>query len=443
MVKNRARSTDRSAGERGRRQFLRTAGVAAGTTAIAGCTSSVSSGGGGTDVNEITIIMENVYDTTVIKELLPEFEEDADFSVTIEAFPYGTMSEKITTQLRASSSTYDVIIVDNPWVGNYAEGELLKPLDGRIDESDAIKRDMYMDSLWNTVGAVDGTAYMLPFYNYGLSMLYRTDIADEEGIDVPQQGMSLEKYLEVAAALTGDTDSDDETDMYGAAMQAKKGYKISEEWTNYLYAEGGDVLNDGNVVIDEGDSAVTALEKYSRNLNDAAPDAARSWGFNQARQLMQNGNAFSMLTYNWMLGRLSDTDVGANLAIAEVPGSKSVLGAWGWGIPHNVSEDRANAAWEFLSWVESPDIRRQRCMNGGSPTCSDTLNDDELVNEFSNYYPVVKGLLQDADPLPSVVGGSEMIQTLGTNLSQAVTGSKDAEQAISDAAAGLRDIKDS
>jgi ABC-type glycerol-3-phosphate transport system substrate-binding protein len=158
---------------------------------------------------------------------------------------------------------------------------------------------------------------------------------------------------------------------------------------------------------------------------------------------MQNGNAFSMLTYNWMLGRLSDTDVGDNLAIAEVPGSKSVLGAWGWGIPHNVSEDRASAAWEFLSWVESPDVRRQRCMNGGSPTCSDTLNDDELVDEFSNYYPVVKGLLQNADPLPSVVGGSEMIQTLGTNLSQAVTGSKDAEQAISDAAAGLRDINDS
>lgn len=449
MVESRPKFTDSSAGERSRRRFLRTAGFAAGVTALAGCTSSRSGSGsgggsgGGTDVDEITIIMENVYDTTVIKELLPDFEEDADFSVTIEAFPYGTMSEKITTQLRASSSTYDIIIVDNPWVGNYAKGELLKPLDDRIDGSDAVTRDTYMDSLWNTVGAVDGTAYMLPFYNYGLSMLYRTDIAEEEGIDVPQRGMSPERYLEVAAALTGDTNGDGETDMYGAAMQAKKGYKISEEWTNYLYAEGGDILDDGNVVLDEGDSAVTAVENYMQNLDEAAPDAAKSWGFNQARQLMQNGNAFSMLTYNWMLGRLSDTDIGDDLAIAEVPGSRSVLGAWGWGIPHNVSDGRANAAWEFLSWVESPEVRRQRCMNGGSPTCSDTLNDDELVSEFSNYYPVVKGLLQDADPLPSAVGGSEMIQTLGTNLSQAVTGSKGPEKAIDDAAAGLRDIRES
>lgn len=441
MVEDPTESANSPTSGRSRRKFLVSAG-AAGATTLAGCASSLP-GGGGTNVDEITVIMENVYDTTVIKNLLPKFEENADFSVTIEAFPYGTMSEKITTQLRASSSTYDIIIVDNPWVGNYAKGELLKPLDDRIDGSDAITRDVYMDSLWNTVGGVNGTAYMLPFYNYGLSMLYRTDIAEEEGIDIPQQGMSPEKYLEVAAAVTGDSNGDGETDMYGAAMQAKKGYKISEEWTNYLYAEGGDVLADGNVVLDEGDSAVTALENYAQNLENAAPDAAKSWGFNQARQLMQNGNAFSMLTYNWMLGRLSDTDVGDNLAIAEVPGSKAVLGAWGWGIPHNVSEDRADAAWEFLSWVESPEIRRQRCMEGGSPTCTDTLNDDELVNQFSNYYPVVRGLLQDADPLPSTVGGSEMIQTLGTNLSQAVTGSKDPETAIADAAAGLRDIKES
>jgi ABC-type glycerol-3-phosphate transport system substrate-binding protein len=425
-----------------RRRFVQAAGAAtAGIAATAGCTGSRT--GAGENVDSITVIMENVYDTTVIRDMLGEFEENADFSVTIEAFPYGTMNEKITTQLRSSSSTYDVIIVDNPWVGNFVRGELLKPLDDRIDETDGINRDVYMGSLWNSVGAVDGTAYMLPFYNYGLSMLYRTDIAEEQGISVPQDGMDMSTYLEIAQSVTGDTDDDGETDFYGAAMQAQKGYKVTEEWTNYLYAEGGDILDGGEVVLDQGDSAVQAIERYSQNLDNAAPSAAKGWGFNEARQLMQNGNAFSMLTYNWMLGRLSDTQVGDNLAIAEVPGSKAVLGAWGWGIPHNVSEARADAAWEFLSWVESPEVRKQRCMNGGSPTCSDTLNDSELLEKYSGYYPVVRGLLQDADPLPSTVGGNEMIQTLGTNLSQAVTGSKDPQQAVSDAASGLRDVMES
>lgn len=423
-----------------RRRFLATTGATTlGTTLLAGCSSSSS---GGSDVEEITVIMENVYDTTVIQDLLSQFEEDADFSVTIESFPYGTMNENITTQLNASESNYDVIIVDNPWVGNFVEGELLQPLDERIDGSDTITRDVYMDSMWNTVGGVDGTAYMLPFYNYGLSMLYRTDVAEEEGISVPDDGMDPDTYLDVAASLTNDT-GDSETSFYGAAMQAQRGYKISEEWTNYLYAQDGDVLADGNVVLDEGDAAVTALENYMQNLENAAPDAAQSWGFNEARQLMQNGNAFSMLTYNWMLGRLSDTDVGDDLAIAEVPGSKAVLGAWGWGIPHNVSDARADAAWEFLSWVESPDVRMQRCMDGGSPTCTDTLNDEELLDQFSNYYPVVQGILEDADPLPSTVGGSEMIQTLGRNLSQAVAGEKDPTAAVNDAAAGLREINQS
>lgn len=434
MAQRSGDETETSGQKVNRRRFL-AGGAAAGTAFAAGCTQML--GGGGGNVDEISVIMENVYDTKVIKDLKSNFESDADFSVSIESFPYGTMNEKITTQLRSSESNYDIIIVDNPWVGNFVKGELLKPLDDRIDNADGVSRDAYMDSLWDTVGEVDGTAYMLPFYNYGLSMLYRTDVAEEHGVDVPAKGMSMSDYLSACADITENTDDG----FYGAAMQAKKGYKISEEWTNYLYAQGGDVLDDqGSVVLDEGDSAVAALEDYTQNLNQAAPDAAKSWGFNQARQLMQNGNAFSMITYNWMLGRLSDTDVGDKVAVAEVPGSKAVLGAWGWGIPHNVSDARADAAWEFLSWVESPSVRKKRCLQGGSPTCSDTLGDSDLLDKFPEYYPVVKNLLTDADPLPSVPGGNEMIQALGTNLSQAVAGNKSPSTAISDATDQLRNI---
>jgi ABC-type glycerol-3-phosphate transport system substrate-binding protein len=401
-----------------------------------GETGNGDSNGGGEGVEEITVMMENVYDTTIIQNMIDDFESDADFSVTIEAFPYGTMNETITTQLRSSSSNYDVIIVDNPWVGNFVEGELIQPLDERIENSDSISTDVYVDSMWNTVGAVDGTAYMLPFYNYGLSMLYREDIAEEHGVEVPDDGMEMADYLEACAQITEDTGDD----FYGAAMQAQRGYKITEEWTNYLYAEDGAILDGGNVVLGEGDSAVSALDNYIENLDTGAPDAAEGWGFNQARQLMQNGNAFSMITYNWMLGRLSDTEVGDNLAIAEVPGSKSVLGAWGWAIPSNLSEARSNAAWEFLEWVESPETRKARCMEGGSPTSTDTLSDDELLNEFPEYYPVVEGILSDAEPLPSIVGGNEMIQTVGTQLSQAVAGNKSSQQAITDATSQLQDI---
>jgi len=442
----------------GRREFL-AGGSAVGAALVAGCGGGGDGGdgggdggdgddgggdstptatqGGGNDVEEITVIMENVNDTTIIDNMLDDFESQADFSVTIEAFPYGSMNESITTQLRSSSSNYDVIIVDNPWVGNFVRGELLQPLDDRIDNSDAVSRDVYMDSLWNAVGAVDGTAYMLPFYNYGLSMLYRTDIAEEFDVDVPAEGMSMSNYLEACQRITEETDDE----FYGSAMQAQRGYKITEEWTNYLYANDGDILDDdGNVILGDNDGGVPALEDYISNLENAAPDAAQSWGFNEARQLMQNGNAFSMITYNWMLGRLSDTDVGDDIAVAEVPGSKAVLGAWGWGIPHNISDARADAAWEFLEWVESPEIRNQRLLNGGSPTCSDTLSDDELLGEFPDYYPVVEGILEDADPLPSVVGGNEMIQTLGTNLSQAVAGEKSPDDAISDARSELDSI---
>src|SRR3546814_1293259 len=78
-----------------------------------------------------------------------------------------------------------------------------------------------------------------------------------------------------------------------------------------------------------------------------------------------------------------------------VPGQKegegaSLNGAWGWAIPK--SSPAPDAGWEFLKWVESAEITKERALAGGAPTRSG-LFDDPQVNAKYPYYPALENLL--------------------------------------------------
>jgi ABC-type glycerol-3-phosphate transport system substrate-binding protein len=68
-----------------------------------------------------------------------------------------------------------VIVVDFYWVGEFTKAGWLQPLDDRI-AADKVDTSVYVPALMDLVGKVDGTTYMLPFYNYAMGLTYRTDL---------------------------------------------------------------------------------------------------------------------------------------------------------------------------------------------------------------------------------------------------------------------------
>ena len=85
--------------------------------------------------------------------------------------------------------------------------------------------------------------------------------------------------------------------MYGAAMQPQKGYKIMEEWKNWLYANGGELFDDAGNVIINNQAAIDALNQYIETHSQAAPPNSANWGFG-------HGELLQTQTIKMMLGRL-------------------------------------------------------------------------------------------------------------------------------------------
>ena len=89
--------------------------------------------------------------------------------------------EKLVPQLTAGEGegSYDIIVVDNYWVGEFTGAGWLIPLDDFVNSSDVVEMDAYLPSMVEMVGVQNDTTYMLPFYNYAMALIYREDLLND------------------------------------------------------------------------------------------------------------------------------------------------------------------------------------------------------------------------------------------------------------------------
>ncbi|MFZ5678083.1 MAG: ABC transporter substrate-binding protein [Pseudomonadota bacterium] len=384
----------------------------------------------------VNILMEGVPDTEYVKTLLPEFTKESGIDVNLEVVNYAEMHTKLVPQLVAPTGSYSAIVVDFYWVGEFTKAGWLQPLDERI-KADNFDTSVYVPKLMDLVGRVDGTTYMLPFYNYAMGLLYRKDLlADEKNktdfkakygfdLDVPK---TWDEYLKQVEFFTKDG-------INGVVNQGLRPDPIAMEWSNYLFANGGEYHDADWKATLNNEAGVKAIEQYSTNVNKYGPVGSASFSFDEAFNVMAQGKAYSYITYNFFRAATDDpakSAVVGKVEIMPVPGTEagkggSLNGAWGWAIPK--SSPNADAAWKFIKWVESPAIAKKRALQGGSPTRTDVFDDAE-VNAKYPYAKALKEMLLTSHNFPVFTYTPQLVEVLGRELSLAVAGEKKPADAL-------------
>jgi multiple sugar transport system substrate-binding protein len=401
----------------------------------------------------INIMMEGVPDTEFVQKLLPQFEEESGMKVNIEVLNYALMHEKLVPQLTApeGQGSYDVIVVDNYWVGEFVNAGWLTEIDDRLAGSETIKLDDYLPSMVNMVGQLNGKTYMIPFYNYAMALIYRQDLMDDPEIQAAYKEAtgkdlalpnSVPEYVELAKFMTRDNNNDGQIDMYGSSMMGLRPDPTTMEWLNYLYSMGGLIYDENWNTIVNNEQGVQALEMYVDAMKNGAPPGAPAYGFDEAFSTMAQGNAFSYITFNWMLPQLNDPEksqVVDKAAVVRVPGGKGLLGGWGWAIPK--SSPNPDAAWAFIEWVESFPVAKERALLGGAPARADVFQDPEVLAKYP-YYSEVEKIVGEAIEFPIMTRSPQVVEVLGRAISETVAGTKEPKQALDEAAAELETLVD-
>lgn len=384
----------------------------------------------------VRVLMENVPDTDIVQGLVGQFNEKyPDIKVEIETMTFDQMRDRLVSSFQASQPAYDLIVVDNPWMDDFAEAGFLQPLNDRIAATTDFRPDDFFASLTD-ITDVDGTTYGVPFYNYALGYIYNKDDLAAAGASVPTD---LDGLVRTSQQLKT-------ADRAGIAMQPQRGYKIFEEWANWLFAAGGSIYDaDGNPTLNT-EQAARALDAYIDTYRTAAPPNSLAWGFDEAFRSVSSGKAASMVGYNWNLPALNDPagasgERAGQFELAPIPGGKSALGLWSWAIPANSAA--SDAAWAFISWITSPEIDAERVAKGGAVIRKSSLTNQKVLADGygEDYYRTVGEILSDASPLTQGTGGEEMIQAVGTELNDAAAGNKSVADALRDAQAAVERIQ--
>lgn len=403
--------------------------------------------GGIVQAKTIRLLMESVPDTRYIQELLPQFKAETGIDVEMEVISYIDMHSKLVPQLISPKGSYDAIVVDFYWVGEFTKAGWLMPLD------DLVKRDnfdtgVYVPKLMELVGRVDNTLYMLPFYNYSMAVIYRKDMIEdpkEQAAFKAKYGMDLkipktwDEYWKQVEFFSRDTNNDGKNDMFGTVIQGQRGDCISMQWSNYLYSQGGQ-YNDSNWNPTLNSAAgVRAMNAYREALQKFSPAGSESYCFDEAFNVMAQGKAFSLQTFNIMFAGFEDPEsskVVGKVGITPNPGG-GLNGAWGWAIPK--SSPNKEDAWKFLKWVESYEIAKKRALLGGAPTQTKIFVDPEVVAARS-YYPILGEILAGAQQFPVFTYTGQLVEEMGRELNLAATGEKDVKEALDASAEAFRKL---
>lgn len=382
----------------------------------------------------VRILMENVPDTDIVSSMVADFNKEyPGVEVNIESLTYDQMRDKLVSSFQSSTPTYDLIVVDNPWMVDFANAKFLQPLDARIDSTPDYDAADFFKPLTD-ITTVDGARYAVPFYNYALGYLYNTDDLAAANQQVPT---NLDELVATSKALKSG-------DRAGIAMQPQRGYKIFEEWGNWLFAAGGSIYDaDGKITLNTPE-AKRALEAYIDTYNTAAPANSLNWSMDEAQRSVSANQAASMINYNWQLPALNEPGSGpaaGKIKLAPIPGGKQVLGSWSWAIPANSATP--DAAWAFVSWITAKPNDVARTEKGGAAIRQSTLQDPAVLQgRFGEeYYKTVEQLLANSSPLSQGPSGEEMIQAVGTELNEAVAGTKSVDDALAAAQAEAEKIQ--
>ncbi len=395
-------------------------------------------------------MIEGTPNEAIIAKLLPEFEAESGMKVNLEVQNYALLHEKLVPQLTAGKGqgSYDVVPTDNYWVGEFIKAGWLMPLDDYLAKSKVVKLEDHLPSMVNMVGKLNGHAYMVPYYNYAMALLYRKDMMDDPALQAEYKAKfgkdlalptNLDEYSQLAAFMTRDVSG---SKVYGSSMMGLRPDPISMEWLNYLYSLGGRLYDDNWKPIVNNDVGVKAITDYVNNIKNAAPPGAPAYGFDEAVSTMSQGKAFSMYTFDVMYPVVNDpsnSQVAGKVEIAPIPGQGGLLGGFGWAIPN--SSPNPDAAWAFIEWVESFKTTKERALLGDSPTRADVFRDPDVLAK----YPMIaeeEKLVASAIPLPIMSRSPQVIEVVGRLLSEAVAGDKTPKEAADQMATELAPLVD-
>lgn len=407
--------------------------------AISACGAPAQSGGGTTE--KLTIAAVQGVEDAGLKAIAPMYTEATGIEIEIVESPYADLYTKLVNTFQANDATYDLVMMDDPWMPKFGTDSSLADLGALgIERDDDIAEVVWDVGTWPPPrgpvppSEVDKEAQLLGVTIVGNveMFMWRTDLS-------PEGPATYDDVLALA-------EEHNSADLAGYIIRGKATNPVVADFLPILWSFGGDVFDeDWNVVFDN-DASLAAVKFLVEDLAAVAQADPASTDAADRDRIMAIGQGFQSSVWpgeinTAVLGEGS-TVVG-NVGFQPIPAGPSgqgvgMMGNWMLGIPKASTNQQAAA--DFIKWMLQADTQKTYAENGGIPSRTSVLQDDSLT-EANPYFPVLADALQ-APPnwRPRTDQWNAVESILGTHLNAALAGQETAEEVVSGASEEIRTL---
>ena len=476
--------------ELSRRDFLKlTGGGFAGATllGIVGCgggsstQGSVGDGGMWKQFSGMTLnfISENTAPTSAIAANLQPFKELTGINANILQLELGALVQKVALDVGSGEGSYQVVYAD-PYQILAPYHKALADLREFNEDPDLPSAPKGLEDFIPTQLAAAGRfeteeiLYALPYDCPTMIWMYRKDLFEKYGDRMredlgfdptPSEDSTWEEYYGIAKWFN---ESAEEVP-YGTGHQARQYDSLMCDFSNVLWAYGGDYFENGDEVgrlgaADPGPStldepkALDAAEFYQKLLGIAHP-ASTSWDWNALDEAFRAGQLAMAPNWHEFAAGIAASDIGDKVGYARLPKgparSANMWGGTGLAISASSPEEEQRAAWLFLVWATSPQTMLKGLksdVGGGTPTrqslyelpeVKEAMKPPSEMPNLLTYEAVSKAWEAENIGLrPKIPSWNECDTIIFTELSQMLVRDKPPEQAMKDAKKGFDETRE-
>jgi len=293
-----------------------------------------------------------------------------DVTVKFERQEWTGIVEKLTTSLSSSDSP-DVVEFGNTQAQAFEAA-------GAVADLTPHAADLGGDDLLQSLkeaGTYDGKLYAVPYYAGARIMIYRKDLFEAAGVEIPT---TLDEM--VAAGVALQEANADVPNFSGIYLPGRNWYAV----LSFLWANGGDIATQENgqwVGQLDSPGSIAGLE-YFKTLFDTANGAPADGDDANDYIAFCNGEVGMMPAPGWKPGQIINPDDGcpdmeANIGVFAMPGMTAgdtapvFLGGSNLGIP--TKSEHQDLALDLLKVMVSPEFQRQFAASGTIPALKSEL----------------------------------------------------------------------
>ncbi|NRB33402.1 MAG: sugar ABC transporter substrate-binding protein [Rhodobacteraceae bacterium] len=321
-------------------------------TALRAATAIALIAGGAAQAETITIATVNNGDMIRMQGYTDQFTAATGIEVEWVTLEENVLRQRVTTDITTKGGQFDIMTIGMYETPIWGANGWLVALDDMSAEYDVD------DILPAMAGGLshEGTLYAAPFYGESSMIMYRTDLMEKAGMDMPDSP-TWEFIREAAAAMT-----DRDNEINGICLRGKAGWgeggAFITAMSNSFGAQWFDM--DWRATFDQ-EPWLNTLTFFKGMMDESGPAGYATNGFNENLSLFQQGKCGMWIDATVAASFVTnpnDSTVADSVGFALAPNTglgKNSNWLWAWALAVPAGTQKEAEAKQFIEWATSKD----------------------------------------------------------------------------------------